>query len=99
VIIPAELPEKTAEDIRRLSIEAFRALDCAGMARVDFLISRATRKVFVNEVNTIPGFTTISMYSKLWQGSGVAYAALLDRLIELAHERHAEKQTLRTSIT
>jgi D-alanine-D-alanine ligase len=99
VIIPADLPGKTAEEIRRLSIEAFRALDCAGMARVDFLIARSTRKIFLNEVNTIPGFTTISMYSKLWQGSGVTYAALLDRLIELAHERHAEKQTLRTSIT
>lgn len=99
VIIPADLPAKTAEDIRRLSIDAFRALDCAGMARVDFLITRSTRQVFVNEVNTIPGFTTISMYSKLWQGSGVTYATLLDRLIELAHERHAEKQTLRTSIT
>jgi D-alanine-D-alanine ligase len=99
VIIPADLPAKTAEDIRRLSIEAFRALDCAGMARVDFLITRSTRKIFVNEVNTIPGFTTISMYSKLWQGTGVTYATLLDRLIELAHERHAEKQTLRTSIT
>src|SRR5688500_15121981 len=99
VIIPADLPAKTAEDIRKLSIEAFRALDCAGMARVDFLMTRSTRKVFVNEVNTIPGFTTISMYSKLWHGSGVTYATLLDRLIELAHERHAEKQTLRTSIT
>jgi D-alanine-D-alanine ligase len=99
VIIPADLPPKTAEDIRRLSLDAFRALDCAGMARVDFLIAGPTRKVFVNEVNTIPGFTTISMYSKLWQGSGVTYATLLDRLIELAHERHAEKQTLRTSIT
>jgi D-alanine-D-alanine ligase len=99
VIIPADLPAKTAEDVRRLSIDAFRALDCAGMARVDFLITRSTRKIFVNEVNTIPGFTTISMYSKLWGGSGVTYATLLDRLIELAHERHAEKQTLRTSIT
>jgi D-alanine-D-alanine ligase len=99
VIIPADLPAKTAEDVRRLSIDAFRALDCAGMARVDFLIARSTRKIFVNEVNTIPGFTTISMYSKLWEGSGVTYATLLDRLIELAHERHAEKQTLRTSIT
>ena len=99
VIIPADLPAKTAEEIRRLSIDAFRALDCAGMARVDFLLTRPTRKIFVNEVNTIPGFTTISMYSKLWQGSGVTYATLLDRLIELAHQRHAEKQTLRTSIT
>jgi D-alanine-D-alanine ligase len=99
IIIPADLPPKTADEIRRLALDAFRAIDGAGMARVDFLMSRPTRKVFVNEVNTIPGFTTISMYSKLWNASGVAYASLLDRLIELAHQRHAEKQSLRTSIT
>ena len=99
IIIPADLPAKTAEEIRRLSIGAFRAIDGAGMARVDFLLSRSSRKIFVNEVNTIPGFTTISMYSKLWNASGLTYPALLDRLIELAAERHAEKQSLRTSIT
>ena len=69
------------------------------MARVDFLLSRVDGRIFVNEVNTIPGFTTISMYSKLWEASGVPYAQLLDRLIALAQERHAEKQQLRTSIT
>ena len=67
------------------------------MARVDFLLS--PEKIFVNEVNTIPGFTTISMYSKLWDASGVKYPALLDRLVALALERHAEKQQLRTSVT
>jgi D-alanine-D-alanine ligase len=99
IIIPADLPAKTSEEIRRLAVDAFRAIDGAGMARVDFLVSRSSRKVFVNEVNTIPGFTTISMYSKLWNASGLTYPELLDRLIELAHQRHAEKQSLRTSIT
>ena len=69
------------------------------MARVDFLLSRSSGEIFVNEVNTIPGFTTISMYSKLWAASGVDYSTLLDSLIELALERHAEKQQLRTSLT
>ena len=97
-IIPAPLsPAETAE-IRRLSIAAFRAVDCAGMARVDFLLSRDTGGLFVNEVNTIPGFTTISMYPKMWEASGLPYTELLDRLIHLALERHREKQQLRTSV-
>ena len=99
IVIPAPLDAGVAENIRRLSIAAFRAIDGAGMARVDFLLSRSTGEVFVNEVNTIPGFTTISMYSKLWAASGVEYSKLLDRLIELALERHAEKQQLRTTLT
>ena len=82
-----------------MSVAAFQAIDCAGLARVDFLMERATNKIYVNEVNTIPGFTTISMYSKLWAASGVEYGALLDRLIALALERHTEKQQLRTSVT
>ena len=98
IIIPADLEPGTAEEIRRLSIAAFKSIDCAGMARVDFLLGKPAT-VFVNEVNTIPGFTTISMYSKLWAASGVAYPVLLDRLIALALERHAEKQQLRTSVT
>jgi D-alanine-D-alanine ligase len=69
------------------------------MARVDFLVSRSTGQIVVNEVNTIPGFTTISMYSKLWAATGVDYATLLDRLLSLALERHASKQQLRTSLT
>ena len=81
-----------------MAVEAFRAVEGAGMARVDFLMSRATGEIYVNEVNTIPGFTTISMYPKLWEASGLPYSALIDRLIELALERHAEKQRLRTSI-
>jgi len=99
VIIPADLPAAVSNDIRRLSIEAFKAIDGAGMARVDFLLSRADGRIYVNEVNTIPGFTTISMYAKLWAASGVTYAALIDRLIQLATARHAEKQQLRTSVT
>ena len=99
IIIPADLPKKTAAEIRRLAVAAFQAIDCAGMARVDFLVARTTGAVFVNEINTIPGFTTISMYSKLWAASGLEYPALLDRLITLGLERHAEKQQLRTSVT
>jgi D-alanine-D-alanine ligase len=99
VIIPASLEPHTADEIRRLAIAAFRAIDGAGMSRVDFLLSRSTGEIFVNEVNTIPGFTTISMYSKLWGATGVDYPALLDRLIVLALERHAGKQQLRTSLT
>jgi D-alanine-D-alanine ligase len=98
IIIPADLPPATTAEIQRLAIAAFKAIDCAGMARVDFLLSRQTGTIFVNEVNTIPGFTTISMYAKLWAASGVGYPELLDRLIALALERHAEKQQLRTSV-
>jgi D-alanine-D-alanine ligase len=98
IVIPADLPGDTADRIRALSIAAFQAIDGAGMARVDFLLARETGAIYVNEVNTIPGFTTISMYSKLWAASGVDYAALLDRLIVLALERHAEKQQIRTSL-
>ena len=98
-VIPADLPKKTAEQIRKFAIEAFKAVDGAGMSRVDFLLSRSSGKIFLNEVNTIPGFTTISMYPKLWAASGLEYPALLDRLIALGLERHAEKQQLRTSLT
>jgi D-alanine-D-alanine ligase len=98
VFIPADLPGGVAEDVRQLSIRAFLAIDCAGMARVDFLLPRHGSGIVLNEVNTIPGFTTISMYSKLWAASGVDYRTLLDRLIALALERHADKQLLRTSL-
>jgi D-alanine-D-alanine ligase len=97
VLIPAALDETQHAEIRRLAIQAFQAVDGAGMARVDFLLSRETGTLYVNEVNTIPGFTTISMFSKLWAATGVDYPALLDRLIRLALERHAEKQRLKTS--
>ena len=99
LLIPAPITDDQAAEVRRLAIAAFRAVECAGMARVDFLLARTAGDLFVNEVNTIPGFTTISMYPKLWEASGLPYPALLDRLITLALERHAEKQQLRTSIT
>jgi D-alanine-D-alanine ligase len=95
--IPAALDEATTAAVREQALAAFEAIDGAGLARVDFLLSRSTGDLFVNEINTLPGFTTISMYAKLWAASGVAYGTLIDRLIALALERHAEKQTLRTS--
>jgi D-alanine-D-alanine ligase len=98
-LIPAPLDERQTAEIRRLSIEAFKAVECAGMARVDFLLSRDTGQLFVNEVNTIPGFTTISMYPKMWEATGLPYPRLLERLIQLAIERHDERQRLRTSVT
>jgi D-alanine-D-alanine ligase len=98
-LIPAPLEPAQAAEIRRLAIEAFRAVDGAGMSRVDFLMARDSGEIYLNEVNTIPGFTTISMYPKMWEASGLPYPALLDRLIALALERHSEKQQLRTSIT
>jgi D-alanine-D-alanine ligase len=99
VFIPADVPAAVAGEIQRLSLAAFRAIDCAGMARVDFLRSSRTQEVVVNEINTIPGFTTISMFAKLWDATGLGYPALLARLIELAVERHAGKQQLRSGVT
>ena len=99
LVIPARLPAARADAVREMAAEAFRAVEGAGMARVDFLLAAAEDRIYVNEVNTIPGFTTISMYAKLWEASGLPYAALLDRLIELALARHAARQRLRTSMT
>ncbi|MDQ2716987.1 MAG: D-alanine--D-alanine ligase [Chloroflexota bacterium] len=98
VIIPADLPQATAEEVRRQAVQAFLALDLSGLARVDFFIERGTHTVYINEVNTMPGFTEISMYPKLWAASGLPYAQLLDRLIELAQERHADRQRNRTTM-
>jgi D-alanine-D-alanine ligase len=97
-VIPAPITPDQTNEVRRLAIEAFRAVDAAGLARVDFLLSRPNGALYLNEINTIPGFTTISMFAKLWAASGVEYPALLDRLIALARERHAEKQELRTTV-
>ena len=97
LIIPAEVPPATLEEIQRLAVAAFRAIDCAGMARVDFFIAR-DEALILNEVNTIPGFTQISMYPKLWDASGVSYPELVDRLIELALERHAAERKKGTGI-
>jgi D-alanine-D-alanine ligase len=98
IIIPAALTAEQQDAVRHMALEAFRAIDAAGMARVDFLLARRTGQLYVNEVNTIPGFTTISMFAKLWAATGLDYRALLDRLIRLALARHADKQRLRTSV-
>jgi D-alanine-D-alanine ligase len=96
-VIPADLsPEQTAE-MQRLAVQCYRAMECEGMARVDFLLESATGKLYINEINTIPGFTSISMYPKMWEYSGLAMPKLIDRLIELALARHAAKQRLRYS--
>jgi D-alanine-D-alanine ligase len=97
-VIPAELTPSQSAAIRQMAIDAFMAVDAAGMARVDFLMDGTTGFLYINEINTIPGFTTISMYAKMWAASGLAYPALLDRLIALAQQRHAEKQQLKTSV-
>ena len=96
-IIPAKLPNAVVKKIKHYALTAFRALDCAGMARVDFLVTKKTNRIFLNEINTIPGFTSISMYPKLWQASGLSYSALLDKLIQLAIERHEAKTKLKTT--
>lgn len=97
LLIPAPLtPEQTAE-VQRLAVAAFLAIDGAGLARVDFLLDRQTGQLFLNEVNTLPGFTSISMYPKLWAASGLLFPRLLDRLIELALERYADKSRSETS--
>jgi D-alanine-D-alanine ligase len=93
--IPAKLPRAVAKRISKLAVAAFTALDLRGMARVDFLALRDLRRIYVNEVNTIPGFTAISMYPKLWEASGLPLPRLIDRLIELALERHREHAALK----
>jgi len=94
-VIPAKLPRRTAEEVRRIAVAAYKAIDCAGMARADFFVVRGSGTIYINELNTIPGFTSISMYAKLWQASGLSFSALLDRLIDLALERHQQKSGLR----
>src|SRR5450432_756107 len=92
LIIPAKLTKFETKKFRELAVAAFRAVDCSGLARVDFLMDPKSRKIFVNEINTMPGFTSISMYPKLWAATGVTYPDLIDRLIQLGLERHAEKK-------
>lgn len=99
LIIPAPIPQDLARYIQELAIKAFIAVDCAGMARVDFFLDRDTGEVYVNEINTIPGFTATSMYPKMWEASGIPYPELLDRLIELALERFEDKSRCETSYT
>jgi len=97
LMIPADLPTKTASQMQEIAVKVYRAIDCAGMARVDFLLDRETGEFFISEVNTLPGFTKISMYPKLWEASGLSYAQLIDRLVELALERKGDRDhTVRT---
>jgi D-alanine-D-alanine ligase len=99
LIIPADLPPELTRRIQELAVAAFLAVDCAGMARVDFLLDKDTGKLYLGELNTIPGFTPISMYPKLWEASGISYSELIDRLIELALERHADNSRSETSFS
>ncbi|MDI9441817.1 MAG: D-alanine--D-alanine ligase [Firmicutes bacterium] len=96
LIIPAPIGPELTERIQELAMRAFRAVDCSGMGRVDFFLTQQN-EILVNEINTTPGFTPISMYPKLWESSGLPYSELLDRLIELALKRHKERQNLRIS--
>ena len=91
LLIPAPLPTETSEKIRQMAITAYKVIDCSGMARVDFFVEKTTGEIYLNELNTIPGFTSISMYPKLWEASGLPYAGLVDRLIELAIDRKADR--------
>jgi D-alanine-D-alanine ligase len=95
--VPATLPEDMTARVQSLSVRAFQALELAGMARVDFFLDEARGALYLNEVNTIPGFTAISMYPKMWEASGIPYPELLDRLLQLAIDRHERRQRLRTS--
>ncbi|MFN8412289.1 MAG: D-alanine--D-alanine ligase family protein [Anaerolineales bacterium] len=91
LLIPSQLPDEVTNKIREYAVRAYKAIDCAGMARADFFIENGTNNIYLNELNTLPGFTSISMYPKLWQASGLSYTQLVDRLIELALERKAQR--------
>ncbi len=91
LVIPAKLPAEIIDKVRTYAVRAYKAIDCSGMARVDFFVEKGTNKILLNELNTIPGFTKISMYPKLWEASGISYTALIDRLIELAFERKHQR--------
>jgi D-alanine-D-alanine ligase len=99
LIIPAPISAELTERVRQLAVEAYLSIDCAGMARADFLLDRDNGALYVSELNTIPGFTPISMYPKLWEATGLSYPELIDRLIDLALERHEERSRSRTSYT
>jgi len=91
LIIPAELPDDVSKKVQEIALRAFKAVDAVGMARVDFFVSKKENKIYLNEINTIPGFTSVSMYPRLWVASGMPYSELIDRLIQLALERHQDK--------
>jgi D-alanine-D-alanine ligase len=98
LLVPAALAPEQTEAVRRLAEACYRAVECEGMARVDFLLEAATQAVYINEINTIPGFTSISMFPRMWEATGLPYPRLIDRLIELALERHAARRATRYSI-
>ena len=91
LIVPADLPDGVSRKVQEIALNAFKAVDAAGMARVDFFVSKKENKIFLSEINTIPGFTSSSMYPRLWEASGISYPELIDRLIQLALERHQDK--------
>ncbi len=91
LIVPADLPDGVSRKVQEIALRAFKAVDAAGMARVDFFVSKKENKIYLSEINTIPGFTSVSMYPRLWEASGVSYPELIDRLIQLALERHQDK--------
>ncbi len=91
LIIPADLPNGVSQEVQEIALRAFKAVDAAGMARVDFFVSKKENKIYLSEINTIPGFTSVSMYPRLWEASGISYPDLIDRLIQLALERHQDK--------
>jgi len=91
LIVPADLPDAVSRKVQEIALRAFKAVDAAGMARVDFFVSRKENKIYLSEINTIPGFTSVSMYPRLWEASGISYSELIDRLIQLALERHQDK--------
>ncbi|MBI3210060.1 MAG: D-alanine--D-alanine ligase [Candidatus Solibacter usitatus] len=97
-VLPADLPPAKTEEMRALAVAAFHALQCEGMSRVDFLMEASSGKLYINELNTIPGFTSISMYPKMWEHSGMSMSALVERLIDLAIARHQSRQSLRYSL-
>jgi D-alanine-D-alanine ligase len=96
-LIPAPIPKKLMKQVQEMAVRAFKAVDCSGLARVDFLLDPVSKKVYLNEINTMPGFTSISMYPKMWAASGLEYPALIDRLIQLGLERFEEKKKNRFS--
>lgn len=96
--IPARIAPDLAEKVRSMGVRAFRAVEAWGLSRVDFFVGREDERIYINEINTMPGFTPISMYPKLWEASGLSYGALIDRLIELALQRHEDKKQNRTSL-
>jgi D-alanine-D-alanine ligase len=97
-IVPADLPEAVTAEVRRLAVETYKAVQCEGMARVDFLLEVETNRLYINEINTIPGFTSISMFPKMWEHSGLPMSLLVDQLIQLALERQKARRALRFSL-